>query len=73
MLRAPHFAHAALAEPFDEAIAAEVARAADFLAQLVDDPRTHVSEQDDEQVGKHDPEEELVAAGTEDGAPVRIM
>ena len=55
----PDLAHAALTELFLEPIAAQLARAADLRAQRVDDARTHVGHAHDEQVGEHEPEEEL--------------
>ena len=73
MLRAPHFAHAALSEPLDETVAAKLARAADLLAERVDDSRADVGHDDDEQVREDDPEEELVSSGWKMVRPVRIM
>ena len=59
MLRAPHFAHASLSQAFDESIAPELASGCDFGAQGVHDPRADIRHHHDQQVGEHEPEEEL--------------
>ena len=59
VLGAPHFAHAALPEPLHQPVAAQLARAADLGAERVDDAGADVGHDHDEQVGEHEPEEEL--------------
>ena len=75
MLRAPHLSHAALPQPLDETIAAELLRARHLLAERVHHPRSHISHHYDQQIRKDDAEEkrhgisvELRAAG-EDHEP----
>ena len=59
VLGAPHFAHAALSEPLDQPVAAELPCARHLGAEAVDHARADVRHDDHQQVGKDEPEEEL--------------
>src|SRR5688572_11290466 len=58
MGRAPDFAHATFPEPRDQAIAAELLGARGFLAEGIHHALTGVRQRHDQDVGKHDGEEE---------------
>lgn len=52
MLRAPYFTHSPFAEPLDQIVAAQFARAAHFRSERVNDTRTHVRHDHDEDRGR---------------------
>ena len=65
VLRTPYLTHAAFAKPLDQMVAAQLARAADFGAQRVNDAGADIRHQDDERVGEHQSKEELRLAWLE--------
>ena len=67
----PDLSHSSLAELLLQAVAPQLARALDLGAQLVDHARTDIRHAHHEQVGEHEPEEELRRIDPERGGAGR--